>query len=237
MKRVFRVQWLMLSIAILLTACKAPPTPTVVPSALPPATPTSAPTATLSPGPRPISFTTPDGATVSGELYGASDTGVIFSVMGNCKLGWPELAEEVAEQGMMALTYQWRGCQGGAIDNALMRKFLDDTRGAINFAREQGATRIILVGASLGGCASAKLTVESGAAGLVVVAAPDEISQWGFQIDAADLDADVPKLFITAENDPTVPATATRKLYDLGASLQLRAQAFQQVFYAANGNV
>ena len=83
--------------------------------------------------------------------------------------------------------------------------------------REQGATRIVLVGASLGGVASAKLTVESGAVGLVVVAAPDEISEWDFHIDAADLDTDVPKLFITAENDPIVPASATRALHDLAA--------------------
>ena len=204
-------------VAISLAACQPAVAPTFTPTPLPSATPTLAPTATLSPGPRPITFTTPDGATVNGELYGAGDTAVIFSVMGSCKQGWSELAKEVAGQGMMALTYQWRACRANSVDETLIRKFLDDTRGAINFMREQGATRIVLVGASLGGVASAKLTVESGAVGLVVVAAPDEISEWDFHIDAADLDTDVPKLFITAENDPIVPASATRALHDLAA--------------------
>jgi esterase/lipase len=103
------------------------------------------------------------------------------------------------------------------VDEDEIQKFVDDLRGAITFMREQGAKKIILVGASLGGCASAKLAVESQADGLVVVASPPEISQWGFEIDAADLNTDIPKLFITAENDDTVPASATRELFDQAA--------------------
>ena len=96
------------------------------------------------------------------------------------------------------------------MDEALIQKFLEDTRAAITFVREQGAEKIILVGASLGGCASAKLAVESQASGIVVLASPPSISQWGFEIQSADLNTDIPKLFITAENDNTVPADATR---------------------------
>jgi uncharacterized protein len=194
-----------------LIGCAAP-TPTRAP------TPTSAPTAALSADPHPITFTTPDGATLAGELRGAGSTAVIFSVMGNCKQGWTELAEDVAQQGLLSLTYVWRACRpNGTVDDELIQNFVDDTRGAINFVREQGATRIILVGASLGGCASAKLLVESGAAGLIVLASPPEISQWGFQINAADLQTDAPKLFITAENDSVVEMSATRELYGLAA--------------------
>ena len=103
------------------------------------------------------------------------------------------------------------------MDEVLIQKFLEDTRAAITFARGQGAEKIILVGASLGGCASAKLAVESQASGIVILASPPLISQWGFEIQSADLDTDIPKLFITAENDKTVPASATRELYDLAA--------------------
>ena len=191
--------------------CAAPPTP------LQPI-PTSAPTAAPSADPQPVTFITPDGATLDGELRGAGNTAVIFSVMGNCKQGWTELAEDVAQKGMLSLTYVWRGCRpNGTVDDELIQKFVDDTRGAINFVREQGATQIILVGASLGGCASAKLLVESGAAGLIVLASPSEISQWGFQIDVADLQTGAPKLFITAENDSVVEMSATRALHDLSA--------------------
>jgi esterase/lipase len=138
--------------------------------------------------------------------------------MGNCKPGWREFAQLTAAQGFMALTYQWHGCrESGAANEAELQKFVDDTRAAIDFVRERGAEKVILVGASLGGVASAKLAVESQASGLVILASPPSIPQWGFEIESAELDTDIPKLFITAENDDTVPATATRELYDLAA--------------------
>ena len=128
------------------------------------------------------------------------------------------MADLVAQNGMLALTYQWRGCKAsGSVDEVGIQKFLDDTRGAIDFMREQGVKKIILAGASLGGCASAKLAVESQADGLVVIASPPEISQWGFKVESTDLNMSIPKLFITAENDDTVPASATRELFDLAA--------------------
>jgi esterase/lipase len=162
-----------------------------------------------------VTFDTADGATITGELYGSGKTAVIFSVMGDCTPGWREFAQFVAAKGYLALTYQWRGCKANSVDDVLIRKFLEDARAAIAFAREQGAERIILAGASLGGCASAKLAVESGASGLIVLASPTSIPQWDFEIQASDLNTEIPKLFITAENDGTVPADATRALYDL----------------------
>jgi alpha-beta hydrolase superfamily lysophospholipase len=165
-----------------------------------------------------VTFEAPDGATITGELYGSGRTAVIFSVMGNCKPGWREFAQLTAAQGLIALTYQWRGCEEFRLVNESQnRNFVDDARGAINFVHEQGAEKIILVGASLGGLASAKLAIEAQASGIAVVASPPGISNWGFEIDSVDLATDIPKLFITAENDTVVPARATRQLYDLAA--------------------
>ena len=50
-----------------------------------------------------------------------------------------------------------------------------------------------------------------------MVASSSTISQWGFEIESADLNTDIPKLFITAENDGVVPMTAARELFDLAA--------------------
>lgn len=195
-------------LGFLLSACAPQPTPATP-------TETASPTrATIAP--RDVSFTTPDGATLHGTLYGLGNSAVIFSVMGNCKRGWEEMADLVSQRDMMALTYQWRGCrENGDSDNDEMKKFVNDLRGAINFMRAQGADQIILAGASLGGCASAKLLVESHANGLIVIASPPEIPQWDFQIEAKDVNADIPKLFITAQNDDTVPMSDSRTLYDL----------------------
>jgi pimeloyl-ACP methyl ester carboxylesterase len=206
-KHVF-ICWLMAALMLLAVACV--PASSGEASTPPPSTPT--------PASRPITFTAPDGATIDGSLYGSGDTAVIFSVMGNCKSGWEDMADLAAQHGMTALTYQWRGCsESGSVDEDEIQKFVDDLRGAIDFMRGQGAEKIILAGASLGGCASAKLAVESQANGLIVLASPASIPQWGFEIQSADLATDIPKLFITAENDDTVSADETRALFDLAA--------------------
>lgn len=235
MKKWFSSMQLIFIFALITAAC-APsvPTATLVPSQQPsptveplsitpvesafaPGGPTAAPLDDIIES-HTVTFETADGATVNGELYGSGKTAVIFSVMGNCKLGWREFAQVTAAQGFMALTYQWHGCREfGSADEDELQKFVEDTRAAISFVHEQGAEKIILVGASLGGCASAKLAVESQASGLVVLASPPSIPQWGFEIESADLATDIPKLFITAENDDTVSADATRALYDLAA--------------------
>lgn len=190
---------------------------TPVESAFAPQNPTAAPLDDIIAS-HTVTFNTPDGGSITGELYGTGKTAVIFSVMGNCKPGWREFAQLAAVQGLMALTYSWRGCRAsGSVDEDEIQKFVDDLRGAIRFMRDQGAEKIILVGASLGGCASAKLAVESQADGLVVIASPPDISQWGFKIEAADMNTDIPKLFITAENDDTVDTDKTRALFDLAA--------------------
>ena len=237
MKKHFSIRWLISSLMLIATACSAAPvatqattfvpsqepSPTVEPlivtpveSAFAPGNPTAAPLDDILAS-HAVTFDTEDGTTINGELYGTGKTAVIFSVMGNCKPGWREFAQLTAAQGYLALTYQWRGCKANSVDEVLIQKFLEDTRAAIRFVREQGAEKIILVGASLGGCASAKLAVESQASGIVVLASPPSISQWGFEIQPADLNTNIPKLFITAENDNTVPADSTRTLYDLAA--------------------
>ena len=166
-----------------------------------------------------VTFDTPDGATITGALYGSGETAVVFSVMGNCRRGWEELAQLTAAQGLMAFTYPWRDCgRFGPTDEAeLIQNFVNDARGAVNFVRAQGAENIILAGASLGGLASAKLAIEAQASGLVIFASPVEIPGWDFRIDASDLNTDIPKLFLTTENDSVVSPSLSRELYDLAA--------------------
>jgi alpha-beta hydrolase superfamily lysophospholipase len=224
---------------LLSSACTAAPTPipteTLIPhaqlsqtstalpvtpleSAFAPGNPTAAPTDAIIKS-HEVSFETPDGATITGELYGSGKTAVIFSAMGDCNPGWRELAQLTAAQGSMTLTYPWRDCgpSGPMNEEQLVRNFVNDARGAVNFVRNQGAEKVILAGASLGGIASAKLAIESKASGLIVLASPPKIPNHDFRIEASDLDVDIPKLFITAENDSVVPAEETRKMYEMAA--------------------
>ena len=193
-------------------------TVTPVESAYAPGDPTAAPLEEITAS-RTVIFETPDGATLTGDLYGSGQTAVIFSVMGNCKPGWRELAQSTAAQGLMALTYVWRNCgPAGPVSEAqLIKNFVNDARGAISFVRDQGAENIILAGASLGGIASAKLAIESQARGLIIFASPPKIPNDDFVIEATDLDTDIPKLFLTAEDDSVVPSKESRKMYELAA--------------------
>jgi len=192
------------------SACAPKPTPDVG-TMTPPPVPAK-------PASQSVSFVTPDGARLKGTLYGLGETAVIFSVMGNCKRGWEEMADLVGQHTMMALTYSWRGCrESGGVDNEEIQKFVEDLRGALRFMRDQGAKKIILAGASLGGVASAKLAAESGVDGLIVIASPTAIPDWGFEVEAVDMDTGIPKLFITAENDEVVAPDRSRELFDLAA--------------------
>jgi uncharacterized protein len=65
--------------------------------------------------------------------------------------------------------------------------------------------------------ASARLAAESDASGLIVMASPPEIADWGFRIEPEDLNTDIPKLFITAQKDDVVASTKSRELFDMAA--------------------
>jgi alpha-beta hydrolase superfamily lysophospholipase len=200
------------------TPTSAPPVITPVESAFAPGNPTAAPLDDILRS-HTVTFDTPDGATITGELYGSGKTAVIFSVMGNCQPGWREFAQLTAAQGLMALTYRWRDCgESGPTNEAeLIKNFVNDARGAIDFVRAQGAEEIVLAGASLGGVASAKLAIESQASGIIVFASPLQIPRSDFKVEAEELKTDIPKLFLTAEEDYVVPLADSRALYDLAA--------------------
>ncbi len=235
--RFSRTVWSALAAALVVAACAPPAAPAATPTftaaapgptAAPLVTPTASavpPTAPAAPTPirvppgetRLVNFLAADGAALTGELAGAGETAVIFSVMGNCRPGWTEVARAAAAAGLRTLTYQWRACRGSAVDEETIRQFAADARGALAFVRVQGATRIILAGASLGGMASAMLATEPDVVALLVMAAPEAIPQWGVRLTAAELDTAIPKLFITAEQDRSVPPSASRKLFELAA--------------------
>jgi len=112
MKKLLSAACLLVPILLIVNACVATPqivpTPTSVPKQEPSPTPESVPITPVESAFAPgnptaalldeviathlVTFETPDGATITGELYGSGETAVVFSVMGNCKPGWREFA-------------------------------------------------------------------------------------------------------------------------------------------------
>jgi alpha/beta superfamily hydrolase len=148
-----------------------------------------------------INFTTEDGVRLAGSQYGTGKTAVVLSPMcgTDSKEGWTDFATRLAEEGYSAYTYYYRGTGSsqGRSDVATLDK---DVRAAVAFARNQGANRLVLAGASCGGTISGKLAAAEKPAALIVVASPENIP--GRPESNSDYSgATMPKLFVSAQDD------------------------------------
>jgi pimeloyl-ACP methyl ester carboxylesterase len=203
---------LVVFLALLLAACGggegAHP---VSPTGLPIAGPTLAAPATAAPGEAtatpvtgvPVSFTTEDDLTIKGRLFGSGETAVVFAHMyPNDQRAWWDFASEVAAQGYAALTFDFRGYgeTGGSKDIAHIDR---DLAAAVRYLREEGYSRVILVGASMGGAAALKVAAHSEfkglVAGVVAVSAPQAFQGLVARDDVTSIK--VPMLFVASEGD------------------------------------
>lgn len=141
-----------------------------------------------------------EGVTLRGRLFGPQhEIGVILSHMRpNDQSAWFEFAEELADEGYAALTFDFRGYgeTGGDKD---FGKLDEDLAAALRFMRDRGKERVFLIGASMGGTASLVVAAQEDVAGVVAVSAPSRFEdQDGL---SAVPDVTEPKLFIASEDD------------------------------------
>lgn len=182
---------------LFVAACSTPPTPTgsASPTSISQVIPTiEVPTRTAR-------FETEDGVILSGTLFGQGPIGVVLSHMqpGDQK-SWHAFARLLAENGYLALAYDFRGYgeSGGIQELGLIDR---DVRAAVAFMREQGAENIILIGASMGGTASAKVAGELGVDMLIVLSSPQRFEAIDVtKEDLADLRG--PSLWMSSQSDP-----------------------------------
>jgi pimeloyl-ACP methyl ester carboxylesterase len=168
----------------------------------------------------PVSFAAADGVTVAGHRFGTGPTAVVLSNMGdNDETDWQRFAPTLAAlpgPGYSVLTYSYRyPPRVRSLTAPMARGAVDDLRGAVAFARAQGAQRVILIGASLGGMLTAKVAGALAVDGAVIMAAPADRRDFDLRVEDAELAAiAVPKLFVVSDADPTVAPAQTRQLYD-----------------------
>lgn len=147
-----------------------------------------------------VTFTTSDGITISGTIYGKGESAVILTHMyPTDQTSWKGFAEELAGMGFMALTFDFRGYgrSGGA---KVISQIDRDLEAAVGLVKKRGAGRIYLIGASMGGTAALRVAAKEKVDGVVALSAPGEFSG----LDALEAVARVsaPKLFIAAKDDP-----------------------------------
>jgi dienelactone hydrolase len=113
-------------------------------------------------GSREITFPSSDGVTLSGRVFGPQDgtAGVVLAHMfPTDQSAWFDFATRLGERGYRVLTFNFRGyCPGGDAGCSQGEKAISaiwqDVEGAVAALRDEGAARIGLVGASMGGTAS-----------------------------------------------------------------------------------
>jgi uncharacterized protein len=174
---------------------------------------------------RRVTFQASDGVELDGRLFGIGDVVVVLSHMGdpeNNQSDWYAFADALGAYGYSALTYDSRGicpggiagCSKGSISDPNRR---NDVLGAVQFARAQGARKVIVMGASLGATASLQAVLEPGSHvdGLVWVAGSLFSSWTGLSFSRDQLAAiRIPTLVIVADHDPLGVVLDSQKLYD-----------------------
>ena len=141
-----------------------------------------------------------DAIILRGHLFGAqNEVGVVLSHMRpNDQRAWFSFAQELADEGYAALTFDFRGYgeTGGDQDFA---KLDEDLAAAVRFMRDRGKSPVFLIGASMGGTTSLVVAAEQELAGVVVISAPSTFEdQDGLAAVGA---VSAPKLFLASEED------------------------------------
>lgn len=117
------------------------------------------------PAPEAVSFSTSDGGLIFASLYGSGDRGVVLAHGGRFnKESWDVQARALAAAGFRALAIDFRGygkSRGPGADDPLSAPLHQDVLAAVRFLRERGAKSVSVIGASMGGGASADAAVES----------------------------------------------------------------------------
>ncbi len=151
-----------------------------------------------------------------GTLYTSGENryiGVVLAHMGAHhadQTSWADFAEYIAQRGFGALTFNFRED----------RSKLDlDVLSAIEFLQNQGYSRIVCMGASMGGTACLKVAVSSELAGLVVISSlwttgSGSVGNALYVRRESLAQLNLPKLFVTTENDGFGVPPTMKAIYD-----------------------
>ena len=110
--------------------------------------------------PKKVEYSTPDGAVLKGTLRGGGNTMVILSHQNRAsQKQWTFFAEQLANMGYSTFTYSFRGFgdSPGSIDTTTT---VDDLRGTVQYLKNEGSTKFVLISASMGSNATVKVASE-----------------------------------------------------------------------------
>jgi len=122
---------------------------------------------------------TADGVKLAARVWGSGATAVVLAhgfSEGVAQDAWLEYPDELADRGLMALTFNFRGfcgdrsvCSDGDME---LGKNWRDVVAAVDHARSRGAKRVFVIGASMGGLAALRAAQTMELDGVVSLATP-----------------------------------------------------------------
>lgn len=153
-----------------------------------------------------VEFTTEDGVDLTGLTFGSGDTAVVLAHMRDSgKEAWTDVAVALANNGFKAFAFDFRGY--GGTDGERDTNLEADLTAAITAIRAEGAAKVFVVGASMGGTAALAAAAQHKLDGVVAVSAPLEFA--GIDGLAAAAMIEEPSLFIaSAEDQPYADETS-----------------------------
>jgi dienelactone hydrolase len=158
---------------------------------------------TLALAPEEVSFPTQDGGTAFADLYGNGQRGVVLAHGARFdKASWKEQATQIAGAGFRVAAVEFRGygkSKAGPKSQSPNDELYMDVLAAVGYLRDHGAKSATVIGASMGGGASANAVVQMrpGAIDRLILLAPVPIEH--------PEHLNVPKLYIFAEGDSLAP--------------------------------
>lgn len=154
-----------------------------------------------------VTMTASDGQRIKGALLGTGTAGVVLGHQGNRNLcSWLEFAGDLAGRGYQALAIDFRGYGGSTLRGGATKQTASDKDigAAVGELRRRGATKIVIIGASLGaiGGVVAAADIQPLVQGVVQISGPR--SCCGLDAGSANALLRVPILFVVTKGDAEV---------------------------------
>jgi pimeloyl-ACP methyl ester carboxylesterase len=112
-----------------------------------------------------VSFPTPDGGLIFGDLYGKGDRGLVLAHGGRFKRdSWAKQAKVFAASGFRVLAIEFRGegeSRGPGQADMMTAPLYFDVLGAVRYLHKTGSKSVSAVGGSLGGGAAGAASIAS----------------------------------------------------------------------------
>lgn len=148
-----------------------------------------------------VTFRTEDGFLLEGTIFGSGDKGVVLAHMFPAdQSSWFEFARRLVDSkgGFTVLSFNFRGYGASQGDKDI--SVIDrDVRAAVRFLKDRKASRVALVGASMGGTACVIAAATAPVDAIVTLSAPVEFM--GLDASTHLISVAAPKLFIAAKDD------------------------------------